>query len=114
MKKLDAIFLLLICLLLSCSKSGDTGSRVLCRSKILKAFNMAPYTGQTNFCSSLSLYDFEDQDYYIEDSCVKDMVPNPVDCDNVSYVVIDGKYNEARAQKFFKTAKDLGIVGVYE
>lgn len=75
-----------------------------CTSTILKQYKMVPFTGQTNYCESLVLYEYQDQPYFVYDCCVCDLIPNPVDCDNQSYCLTNGEYDENKCQLFLKRA----------
>jgi hypothetical protein len=113
--KIGNIFFVLIVLFCgACSKNCESNIENLCTNKMLKEFKMVPYTGQTNYCNSLINYEFESKDYFVLDCCICDMAPNPVDCDNTSYVIINGKYDADKAEIFFAKAINKGIVGIFE
>ncbi|MFM2393739.1 MAG: hypothetical protein RLZZ546_1721 [Bacteroidota bacterium] len=116
MKKLNLSIIKVIFLfvMIGCTKEEEIIINDACTKEILKELDMVPYTGQTNYCNSLSLYEFNNEKYFIQNCCVCDMLPNPVNCDNVSYVIVDGKYDEEKAKIFFAKAKHKGIVGIFE
>jgi hypothetical protein len=82
---------------------------------MLKEFNMVPYVGQNNGkCNVLILYEFEGKDFYSYSCCLCSDIPNPMDCNMVSYTIKEGKYYEERWNKFMTEAKNKGIVGIEE
>lgn len=98
----------------SCTKNELCEENTDCTKEILEIYKMVPYTGQTNYCMSLDLYEFENRQYFIYNCCVCDLIPNPVYCDNTSYCMTNGAYDEFKCNLFFEKSRRIGIVGILE
>jgi hypothetical protein len=112
MKLLYLFSIVFSIMLFGCNKSEETTLNPQCTDTMLEKFDMVAYTGQKDFCDFLNLYEFENKEYYSWNCCLCFLIPNAVDCDNISYINIDGKFSEDRAKEFFSKAKLIGIVGV--
>lgn len=83
-----------------------------CTAEYLARYTMVPYTGQTDYCHSLTMYLFENRPYYSLDCCVCDMLPNASDCENNNYFLTNGEFDEIKYNRFFEKSIKVGIVGV--
>jgi hypothetical protein len=85
-----------------------------CVETMLAQYGMVPYTGQTQYCNSLTLYEYKNRQYFSEDCCICDMLPNATDCDNNNYFMTNGEFDEIKYTRFFALSRKIGIVGVME
>ena len=56
---------------ITCSKNETICTD--CVDMMLKEYNMVRYEGQENWCSSLSLSEYENKQYFVYDNCLADM-----------------------------------------
>jgi hypothetical protein len=112
MKFLYLLSSVLSIMVFGCNKPEETNLNPQCTDSMLEKFDMVAYTGQKDFCDFLSLYEFDNKEYYSWNCCQCYLIPNAIDCDSISFIFVEGKYDADRAKKFFTKAKLIGIVGV--
>ncbi len=100
----------LIFVSLACSKSYDSNND--CINDMIKTYGMIRYNGQDNWCSSLTLYEFQNKQYFVYDNCLADMYFIPIDCNLNQFCITNGLYDPKKCELFSAESKNLGIVGI--
>ncbi|NDK54427.1 DUF6970 domain-containing protein [Pontibacter fetidus] len=101
-------FLLLISF--GCGKKEEVTCIDDCMESYLEQNEMVSYKGEEVGCKFfLSLYEYQNKQYYVLDSHCSDVAINPTDC-NGNTLCETG--NEKECNEFFKKTKYIGIVGI--
>jgi hypothetical protein len=95
---------------ITCSKNETICTD--CVDMMLKEYNMVRYQGQENWCSSLSLFEYENKQYFVYDNCLADMYFIPIDCILNQFCITNGLYDRKKCELFYNESKNLGIVGI--
>jgi len=95
---------------ITCSKNETICTD--CVDMMLKEYNKVRYEGQENWCSSLSLSEYENKQYFVYDNCLADMYFIPIDCKLNQLCMTNGLYDRKKCELFYAESKNLGIVGI--
>jgi hypothetical protein len=106
------LLILSLTLYIGCTKPPDIVTLDSCLSKVLIENGMVPYAENEQFCWSLYQYEFEGNEYFAVDCCVCDMLHDPFDCNGEFFARTDGEWDDEKFELFFRSAKNLGLVGI--
>jgi hypothetical protein len=113
MKTKTSLFTILTILLFisfGCDKKDEVTCIDDCMESYLKQNEMVSYKGEEVGCKYfVSLYEYQNKQYYVLDNHCVDVAINPTDCNgNTLCETVNGKV----CNEFFEKAKYIGIVGI--
>lgn len=112
MKNVLPNFVLAIFLFMNfgCDKGEEVSCVDDCSDTYLKQNGMVRYKGEELDCKDfLSLYEYQNKQYYVLGNNCADIAINPTDCDGNSLC----KSGDSKScSTFFENAKYIGIVGI--
>jgi hypothetical protein len=83
-----------------------------CIGSLLENGDMVAYTGQEIGCNNfLTLYHFENKQYFLLDSYCANIVAYPVDCEGNT---LCKNREDSKCKKFYNKAERIRIVGISE
>ncbi|MER2996923.1 DUF6970 domain-containing protein [Pontibacter populi] len=105
-----SIFTILFFICLGCDKKEEVTCMDDCLDTYLEQNGMVSYKGEEVGCKFfVSLYEYQNKQYYVLDSHCADVAINPTDCNGNT---LCGNGNEKGCNDFFEEAKYIGIVGI--
>lgn len=112
--KTKTVYYFILSTFLFISYGCDKNDEVTCISDCTKTYleqnQMVSYKGEAIDCKYfLSLYEYQNKQYYVLGNHCADVASNPTDCSGKTLCESE---DEKACSEFFKNAKYVGIVGI--